>query len=60
MTQGHKTIAIQWTGPFKLEDLAERDDGFGLYLVTGKVRYQRSAAQIHYCGITERGRGSGA
>jgi len=49
----HTTLIVDWRGPFTLEDI-ERDPELsnGLYLATGKLKYQRSA-NIQYCGITE-------
>lgn len=47
-----KTIIVQWTGPFTLEEVCESEGGNGIYLLTGKRKYERSE-QIQYCGITE-------
>jgi hypothetical protein len=48
-----KTIILKWYGPYTDETL-ERDNEFGngIYLITGKLRYEREAC-IQYCGITE-------
>ena len=46
------TIIVRWTGPHDLGDLAGSDACNGLYLLTGRRKYQRSD-QIQYCGITE-------
>lgn len=46
------TIRIHWRGPYKREEVDESDMGNGLYLLTGKQRYERNE-QIQYCGITE-------
>ena len=46
------TIRVHWRGPYRLEDVCESDSGNGLYLLTGKQRYERNE-QIQYCGITE-------
>ena len=47
------TINIHWYGPFTEEDIPQLDEGNGLYMLTGKRRYQRSDSEIQYFGITE-------
>lgn len=49
----HTTIKIHWYGPYGEDDLNELDGGNGLYLFTGKKKYQRSDSAIQYFGITE-------
>ncbi len=54
----HDTIIVQWRGPYTYEQLEanlELGQGSGLYLISGKVKYQKTDAEIKYCGITERG-----
>ena len=46
------TVIVRWTGPLSLDEVCEFE-GNGLYLLTGKQRYERQE-QIQYCGITER------
>ncbi|MCG8519041.1 MAG: hypothetical protein MI794_13715 [Pseudomonadales bacterium] len=49
----HTTVIVDWRGPYSYEDLEEnREWSNGLYLATGKLRYEREAC-IQYCGITE-------
>ncbi len=49
----HNTIIINWSGPFTYEDIENNpDDGNGLYLATGRLKYQRED-EIKYCGITQ-------
>lgn len=43
---------MNWQGPYSLEEACESGLGNGLYLLTGKRRYERNE-QIQYCGITE-------
>lgn len=47
------TINIHWYGPFSKEDIPRLDEGNGLYMLTGKRRYQKSDSEIQYFGITE-------
>ena len=47
-----QTIIVNWSGPFALDDLNYCDRWNGLYLLTGKQKYERQN-QIQYCGITE-------
>ena len=47
------TIKIHWYGPFTEEDIPRLEEGNGLYMLTGKRRYQKSDSQIQYFGITE-------
>ncbi|NIC06554.1 hypothetical protein [Billgrantia bachuensis] len=46
------TIRLHWRGPYLLEEVCRSDIGNGLYLLTGKRKYERNE-QIQYCGITE-------
>jgi hypothetical protein len=46
------TIIVHWRGPFTLDAVLASDEENGLYLLTGKLRYQR-LEEIHYCGITQ-------
>ncbi len=49
----HTTVIVDWHGPFSYIEIEENPDwGNGLYLVTGKLKYQKEAC-IQYCGITE-------
>jgi len=49
----HTTVIVDWRGPYSFEDIAETPElGNGLYLATGKLKYQREPT-IQYCGITE-------
>ena len=45
------TIRLHWRGPYTKEEVCDTNIGNGLYLLTGKRRYERSE-QIQYCGIT--------
>jgi hypothetical protein len=48
-----RTFILNWYGPYTNDEVvADRESGNGLYLFTGKVKYQRSS-EILYCGITE-------
>lgn len=47
------TIKINWLGPFSEIEIDSLNGGNGLYLFTGKRRYQRSDSEIQYIGITE-------
>lgn len=50
----HNTIIIKWQGPYNYSEIeALKDKGNGLYLASGKVKYQREDSFIQYCGITE-------
>lgn len=49
----HLTIKIHWLGPYTPEDVAELEDGNGLYLFTGKRKGQKAESHIQYFGITE-------
>ncbi|HEX9928078.1 MAG TPA: hypothetical protein VGB02_06055 [Pyrinomonadaceae bacterium] len=46
------TVIIRWEGGFSREQICELDRKNGIYLLTGKARYERQN-QIQYCGITE-------
>ena len=46
-----ETIVINWRGPFTIEEVQNLDDGDGIYLLTGRKKYQRRD-HIQYCGIT--------
>ena len=49
----HTTVIINWHGPYSYFEIDENPDwSNGLYLATGKLKYQREAT-IQYCGITE-------
>lgn len=49
----HTTIIVNWRGPFSYDEIeANSDWGNGLYLASGKLKYERDA-NIQYCGITE-------
>ncbi|MFS1438711.1 hypothetical protein [Shewanella sp. 10N.286.48.A6] len=49
----HTTVIVDWRGPFSYQEIEENSDwGNGLYLATGKLKYEREAT-IQYCGITE-------
>jgi hypothetical protein len=49
----HTTVIVDWHGPYSYSEVEETPDrGNGLYLATGKLRYEREAS-IQYCGITE-------
>jgi hypothetical protein len=47
------TIVVRWRGPSSFEEICESEEGGGLYLLTGKRKYERQE-QIQYCGITKR------
>lgn len=52
----HNTIIINWKGPYTYDDILEnREWRNGLYLATGKQKYERGENSIQYCGITEGG-----
>jgi hypothetical protein len=46
------TIKINWYGPFEDVSDIDVDKGGGLYMITGKRKYQRSDPEIQYIGIT--------
>lgn len=46
------TAIVRWTGGFSHEQICNSDKRNGIYLLTGKTRYEREK-QIQYCGITE-------
>lgn len=49
--------ALEWFGPYEsIEDIWADDDtsSCSIYLITGKVAYERSSEHIKYVGITER------
>lgn len=49
----HTTVIVNWRGPYSYAEIEENSDwGNGLYLATGKLKYEREAS-IQYCGITE-------
>lgn len=49
----HTTVIIDWQGPYNYSDIEDNPDwGNGLYLASGKLKYEREAT-IQYCGITE-------
>jgi len=50
----HIAIKINWYGPYMQEQVDAIEDGNGLYLLTGKRKYQRDDPKIQYFGITER------
>ena len=47
-----RTVVIQWTGSHSYEQVYYSDESNGVYLLTGKTKYERDN-QIQYCGITE-------
>jgi G:T-mismatch repair DNA endonuclease (very short patch repair protein) len=48
-----RTFIINWYGPYTLDEVTyEAESGDGIYLITGKLKYQRNP-DILYCGITE-------
>ncbi|MFT6928414.1 MAG: hypothetical protein ACJAZP_004066 [Psychromonas sp.] len=49
----HTTVIIDWLGPYNYAEI-KQNPGWsnGLYLATGKLKYEREAT-IQYCGITE-------
>ncbi|WP_345335076.1 hypothetical protein [Ferrimonas pelagia] len=49
----HTTVIVEWYGPYTYDEICENPDWEnGLYLATGKLKYEREAT-IQYCGITE-------
>lgn len=46
------TVIIRWEGPFSFDDVCRSEARCGIYLLTGKRKYERHE-QIQYCGITE-------
>jgi hypothetical protein len=49
---GLTTVIIRWSGPHRLDDVAGSDACNGLYILVGRLRYERRD-QVQYCGITE-------
>jgi hypothetical protein len=47
------TIIIQWKGPYLDAQNIGGKEGYGLYLLAGKIKFGRNI-DIQYCGITER------
>jgi len=47
-----RTVIVQWAGPFSYWQICNSNQRNGLYLLTGKRKYEREN-QIQYCGITE-------
>ncbi|HEX8195021.1 MAG TPA: hypothetical protein VF571_02305 [Pyrinomonadaceae bacterium] len=47
-----RTVIIRWIGGFSYEQICNSDKGNGIYLLTGKRKYE-GQNQIQYCGITE-------
>lgn len=44
---------MDWRGPYSYAEIEEKPElGNGLYLATGKLKYEREPS-IQYCGITE-------
>lgn len=43
---------VRWTGGFSYEQVCNSEKGNGIYLLTGKRKYERQN-HIQYCGITE-------
>lgn len=49
----HTTVIVDWRGPFSYSEIEVHPElGNGLYLATGKLKYEREST-IQYCGITE-------
>lgn len=49
----YTTIIVEWYGPYTYDEISENPEWEnGLYLATGKLKYEREAT-IQYCGITE-------
>ena len=49
----YTTVILEWCGPYSYDEIEENKNWEnGLYLATGKLRYEREAT-IQYCGITE-------
>lgn len=46
-----KLVTVCWRGPYSYQEIDDQS-GYGLYLFTGKCKYQR-VARVQYCGITE-------
>lgn len=46
------TAIIKWTGSFSLYEVCNSTKRNGIYLLTGKLKFERHN-QIQYCGITE-------
>jgi hypothetical protein len=52
----HISIVIDWFGPYTKEEArikAKADYGSGLYMLFGKVKYQKSASKLQYIGIAK-------
>ena len=50
----HTTLIINWKGPYSYDDITNNPElRNGLYLATGKQKYERGDNSIQYCGITE-------
>lgn len=48
-----QTFIINWFGPYTFDEVTiDSELGNGIYLITGKQKYQRNT-DILYCGITE-------
>ncbi|MGC2238596.1 MAG: GIY-YIG nuclease family protein [Pyrinomonadaceae bacterium] len=48
-----RTFIINWYGAYTFEEIEYHPDfGNGIYLITGKQKYQRDS-EIQYCGITK-------
>lgn len=54
------TVIIEWKGPFLLDELKGREEGNGIYLLTGskvapssRKRNPIAEDELQYCGITE-------
>ncbi|MDE7527014.1 hypothetical protein [Aeromonas salmonicida] len=49
----HTTVIVDWRGPYSYTEIEENSEWKnGLYLATGKLKYEREPS-IQYCGITE-------
>jgi len=46
------TAIVKWTGAFSNNQVCNSTKSNGIYLLTGKLKYERYN-QIQYCGITE-------
>jgi len=52
----HISIVIDWFGPYTKEEArskARSDYGSGLYMLRGKVKYQKSPSELKYIGIAQ-------
>lgn len=48
-------FVIEWKGPYyDIEEIRNEDFENSFYLITGKVRYQRTESCIQYCGISKK------